>query len=62
MSKPLNETILAGLQSQLSMALASDNEERIASLRAEIGAIQRDNALRNEMGLLPGKYPVEIVR
>lgn len=51
--KTLNDHILAGLQSQLQMACASDNFERMKKLRAEIAAIQRENSLRDEMGMLP---------
>ena len=51
--KTLNDHILAGLQSQLQMACSCDNESRIKVLREEIAAIQRENNLRDEMGLLP---------
>ena len=51
--KKLNDTILANLNSELLMATACDNESRIKVLREEIAAIQRENSLRDEMGLLP---------
>ena len=50
----LNQTILSGLQSQLMMAMASDNEPKIAELKAAIGLILRDMSLREECGLPHG--------
>ena len=51
--KKLNDTILANLNAELLMATGCDNESRIKVLREEIAAIQRENSLRDEMGLLP---------
>ena len=62
MPRTLNEIKLHNLFSELQMAYGADNESRISKLKEEIGIIQRDIALRDETGLLPGNYPSEVVR
>jgi len=51
MPKSLNEIKLQNLFAELQMAYGADNESRIATLKEGIGIIQRDIALRSELGL-----------
>ena len=62
MPKSLNEIKLANMQAELLLATGCDNEPRIKKLREDIAAIQRDEALRLECGLLPGNYPADVVQ
>lgn len=63
MAASLAQTILSGLQSQLSMAYAADNQDRIAKLNADIKKLKEQiaEADKNGHGRVQG-YPAEIIR